>query len=82
MKTEFSKNKKVFLVVTCGIGYKDYSKGPQKILKEKGIQFQGTFQCRGFDTFGIFGKIGGIAKNHPNQNDFEKAKQFITEIVK
>ena len=36
-----------------------------------------VFSCRGYDTYGFFEKIGGIAKNHPNEKDFKKAREFI-----
>ena len=30
--------------------------------------------------FGFFEKIGGIAKGHPNEKDFKKAREFIKNI--
>ena len=36
----------------------------------------GSFQCRGYDTYGIFGKLGGIAKGHPSQQELKKAEIF------
>lgn len=77
---EFSKNQKVFTVTTCGVGYCNYAKGAARKLQEKGVCYLGNFQCRGYDTFGPFGKIGGIAKNHPNERDKEKARKFVREI--
>ena len=38
------------------------------------------YHCRGYDTFGFFEKIGGIAKGHPNEKDFKKAREFIKNI--
>jgi len=77
----FSKGQKVFLVATCGLGYKDYTKGIKDILAEKHVSCIGSFQCRGWDTYGIFGKIGGIAKNHPNDRDLKEAQQFVLKTV-
>ena len=36
-----------------------------------------NFQCRGFDTFGPFEKIGGVAKGHPNEKDLSEARAWI-----
>lgn len=76
-----SSTEKVFLVATCGIGYCDYTKGIQKLLAAKGISYLGSFQCRGYDTFGIFSKIGGIAKEHPNERDLVNAQAFAKNIM-
>lgn len=80
-KTTFSDHQKIFLVDTCGVGYKDYTKGIKKVLKEKKIECLGSFQCRGFDTYGIFGKFGGIAKGHPDDNDYVKAENFAKTLM-
>lgn len=72
--------KKVFTVYTCGINYINYAKGIQKIIKAQNCDFVGGFSCRGYDTFGFFEKIGGIAKGHPNEKDFKKAREFIKNI--
>lgn len=77
----FREHQKVFLVDTCGVTYIDYTKSVKKILKERKIACVGSFQCRGFDTFGIFGKFGGIAKGHPNGADMAKAENFIRSII-
>ncbi|MDR1514845.1 MAG: flavodoxin family protein [Synergistaceae bacterium] len=78
----FDKKHKSFLVCTCGIGYRDYTKGVKKNLAEKGIPCIGSFQCRGYDTFGFFDKIGGIAKGHPNDMDLKNARNFVDNIIK
>lgn len=78
----FSENQNVFTVTTCGVGYCNYAKGAARKLQEKGVRYLGNFQCRGYDTFGPFGKIGGIAKHHPNDRDKDKARKFVREKVK
>ena len=78
----FKENQKVFLVATCGVAYIDYTKGIKKLLKQKNVECAGSFQCRGYDTYGIFGKLGGIAKGHPNQQELKKAADFIKNITK
>lgn len=77
----FRKDQKVFLVATCGAAYMDYTKGIKKLLRQKDVECIGSFVCRGYDTYGIFGKIGGIAKGHPDQKDLKKAEDFIKKIL-
>lgn len=81
-KASFGKGQKVFLADTCGLEYCDYTKKIRKMLQSKGACCVGTFQCRGYDTFGIFGKIGGIAKRHPNEKDIQKARTFAADLHK
>lgn len=80
-ETAFPQKQKVFLVCTCGINYRDYTKGIKKLLNEKGVSVIGSFQCRGYDTFGPFEKIGGIAKEHPDEKDLDKAQKFAKELT-
>lgn len=77
----FKRKQKIFLVATCGVQYVDYTKNIKKMLKEKGIECLGSFQCRGYDTYGIFGKLGGIAKQHPTAQDLKNAEDFIKKII-
>ena len=35
---------------------------------------------RGYDTFGPWKLVGGIAKGHPNARDLDKARAFYREI--
>lgn len=81
VENTFAPNQSIFTVATCGIGYKNYASEIEKMLKEKQVPYGGHFQCRGFDTFGILGKIGGIAKNHPNTTDIEKAIAFALHTI-
>ena len=77
----FTKRQKVFLVYTCGFAYKNYGKQVQAKLAAKGIDCIGQFHCRGYDTYGPFAKIGGIAKNHPHEKDLSSARLFADSLV-
>ena len=79
--TSFRKQQKVFLVYTCGINCINYAKSVEKILKNKSVDYLGCFSCNGFDTYGIFGKLGGIKKGRPNEKDLNKARNFINKII-
>lgn len=73
---DFDGKQKIFLIATCGVNYRDYTKGIKANLNEKGVECIGSFQCRGYDTYGILGKLGGIARNHPTEKDLKNAENF------
>ena len=37
----------------------------------------GKFGCKGYDTFGPFKLVGGIAKGHPDGKDIKNAVEFV-----
>lgn len=79
-ENEFNENQQIFTVYTCGINYINYARSIEKIIKTKKSEYIGCYNCRGYDTYSFFEKLGGIAKNHPNNNDLEKARIFIKNI--
>jgi len=42
----------------------------------------GEFDCKGFDTFGPWGKLGGIAKGHPDETDLDNARAFARALIR
>ena len=71
------EEKAVFFVSTYGMFRPGYTKAIRQIAREKGCLVLGEFGCRGYDTFGPFKLIGGIAKGHPNARDLEGARGFF-----
>ena len=68
-------NKKVFLICTYG-GSANY-KSIEQILDEKRSKVIGKFGCKGYDTFGPFKLVGGIAKGHPDEEDIKNTVEFV-----
>ena len=68
-------NKKVFLIGTYG-GSANY-KSIEQILDKKRSKVIGKFGCKGYDTFGPFKLVGGIAKGHPDEEDIKNAVEFV-----
>lgn len=68
-------NKKVFYICTNG-GRASY-KSIEEITQRKNAVEIGRFSCKGYDTFGPWKLIGGIAKGRPNDRDLEKAVAFF-----
>ena len=76
------QGKPVFFVYTYGGARGSGPKGLEEIAREKGCPVLGTFGCKGYDTFGPFKLVGGLAKGRPNAGDLEKARQFFRNIRK
>ena len=60
----------------------DYNKPVRKHLESKGFEVIGSFSCRGFDTLGPFGFIGGINRGRPNGQDLDRAAAFAAHLRK
>lgn len=83
----FAKNntpigKNVFFIYTYGAEKKGYTKAIREALKEKNAHILGEYGCFGFNTFGPFKLIGGIAKNHPDNSDIKNAISFYNNLHK
>ena len=83
---EFAKNnlpsqKRVFLIYTYGLKG-DFTQEMIQIITNKSCQLIGTYGCRGYDTFGPFKLVGGIAKGHPDEKDINGAIEFFKRIIK
>ena len=74
------ENKDVFYIYTHGAPVGGFLKGIRAVAKKKNCREIGRFHCHGYDTFGPFGKIGGIAKGHPNDKDITKAVEFYRAL--
>ncbi len=73
--------KNTFVIATSGVLHTKYKENFAEKLSSLGFNCISSFQCKGFDTFGPFKLIGGIAKGHPNEKDLENARLFAKEIL-
>lgn len=69
--------KKVFFLYTCGVERNSYTNAIRQIAETKKAQILGSYGCLGFDTFGPFKLVGGIAKGHPDDKDISAAIDFF-----
>ena len=81
---EFAKNnlprdKKVFFLATYGGS--NGTKAIEEAVREKDARIVGSFGCKGYDTFGPFKLVGGIAKGHPDATDLKNACQFLDGLL-
>lgn len=82
MESCLPKEKKVFFLYTCGNKMKGYTKAVTKIAEDKNCTVLGQYGCLGFDTFGPFKLLGGIAKGHPTDREIDDAVKFFDSILK
>lgn len=75
------EGRNVMALYTCGSRYRNHAKGVRKQLIGRGALYVGTSYSKGFDTFGILKKIGGISKGHPNKSDAKRVAKDINNIV-
>lgn len=75
------EGKKVFFVFTCGAEKTGYTEAIRQTVACKGADVLGEYGCPGFDTFGPFKLIGGIAKGRPNKDDLDGAVRFFESIL-
>ena len=76
------KGKPVFFVYTYGGAKGTGAKAVEDVAREKGGPVLGEFSCKGYDTFGPFKLMGGIAKGHPDAQDLENARSFYRALEK
>ena len=74
------EGKPVFFACTYGGGMGNSVKELEALAAERCCPVLGTFGCKGYDTFGPFKLVGGIAKGHPNGADLDQARRFYQTI--
>ncbi|MGN1351159.1 MAG: flavodoxin family protein [Anaerovoracaceae bacterium] len=74
------EGKDVFFIYTCGAKKDGYTKSIRAALEGKNANILGEYGCLGYDTFGPFKLIGGIAKNHPNSEEIQEAVSFYNRL--
>lgn len=74
------EGKQAFLIYTSGSKGEAPVRDMEKILRARGAKTLGAFGCRGYDTFGPFKLVGGIAKGRPNEEDLKDALKFYREL--
>lgn len=70
----------VFFIYTCGMYRDNYESEIRKLCESKRCRILGSYHCAGFDTFGPLKLIGGIQKNHPNEQEVQDAVAFYAKL--
>ena len=74
------EGKPVFFIYTHGAPTGGFLKGIREITGRKHCKELGEYRCQGFDTFGPFKLVGGIAKGHPTKEEIDAAVKFYQEL--
>ena len=75
-KDKLPDGKQTFFIYTYGAEKKGYTKAIYEAVQTHKATVLGEYGCFGFNTFGPFKLIGGIAKGHPDAGEIEKAVNF------
>lgn len=73
---QMPKGVETFFVYTYGAEKKGYTNAITEAVKKRDAKILGEYGCFGFNTFGPFKLIGGIAKGHPDKDDLSGAVKF------
>lgn len=74
------EGKKVFFLYTYGAKKDDYTKAITEAVGKHHAKILGEYGCFGFNTFGPFKLIGGIAKGHPDDQELRGAVAFYESL--
>ncbi len=72
--------KDVFLLYTCGAQNDKYTKSISTKIQKQGCNVIGSYGCLGFDTFGPYKLVGGVAKGHPTDAEVAAAVEFYGKL--
>lgn len=72
--------KPVFFVYTYGGAKGTGAKVLAQIAAEKGCPVLGEFSCKGYDTFGPFKLVGGLAKGAPTRRTWRRRGRFTRDL--
>lgn len=75
-KDNLPEGKKVFFLYTYGAEKAGYTKAITEAVSEKRAEITGEYGCFGFNTFGPFKLVGGMAKGHPIEDEIAAAVSF------
>ena len=79
-ETHLPEGKDVFYIYTHGAPKGDFLKGIREIAEKKHCRELGEYHCQGYDTFGPFKLVGGIAKGHPTDEEIAAAVTFYQQL--
>ncbi len=69
-----------FVFSTSGFGWLWWHSGLKKRLTAKGFVVADEFCCKGLDTMGLLGLLGGVNKGRPNGTDIADARSFAGKL--
>ena len=74
------EHREVFYIYTHGAPKGDFLKEIRRIADARACREIGEYRCLGYDTFGPFKLVGGLAKGHPTPAEIEAAVEFYERL--
>ena len=74
------EGKDVFYIYTHGAPKGNFLKAMREIATKKHCREVGEYRCQGYDTYGPFKLVGGIAKGHPTEEEIKGAVDFYVGL--
>ena len=74
------EGKDVFYIYTHGAPKGDFLKAMREIAGKKRCREIGAYHCQGYDTFGPFKLVRGLAKGHPTKAEIAAAVTFYQRL--
>ena len=81
LKAKLPSGKGIFAIYTCGTKSDKYTNELKELVRQKNCVYHGDYGCLGFDTFGPFKLVGGIAKGRPDETEIQGAVEFYKSIT-
>jgi flavodoxin len=81
MENNLPEGKDVFFILTGGNPKDSNFASLRGVARKKGCRELGNYMCKGYDTYGPFALVGGIAKEHPTQEDLDNAVKFYGGLI-
>ncbi len=79
-EAKLPEEKDVFYLYTHGAPSGNFLRDMRRIAQSRRCRELGEYHCQGFDTFGPFKLVGGIAKGHPTQEEIAAAAAFYQSL--
>lgn len=82
-RARFRKGARVFIFSTAGLPFLSgfWHRALRSEFEKKEISIAGDLCLPGYDTYAIFGLIGGINRGRPGEEDLERAARFARGIA-
>lgn len=80
-REQMPEGRKTFFLYTYGAKKDGYTASIREAVMNKHAQVLGEYGCYGFNTFGPFRLIGGIAKGKPDSEDIRGAVDFYEKRI-
>ena len=75
------EGKKVFFLYTCANTDKDFAADIRDKAEMCGCTSIGSYGCKGYNTYGPLKLIGGMNRNHPDQDEIAEALHFYKSLI-